>query len=333
MKPIGYFLLPALLIVGWTSSANAQPFSFTGPRYDTMYTVMYSSAHLGYDLNFSGNELSVWMQFDASANFTLYNAGVGFIPHDQPFQCTVKKNLRYLSIFWNSKAVPEDARLRIWTETSDTTTVDITGILSTPTELIWNPVYHTDSTLQGKTLCLDRTIFNFTGAPITITELFFTGNYRANNDWHVGVNYTIQNMPALPLTIPDKDSIVLTICYTPLFADEFDNDTLLANVTRGDSTWLNRFYLFGLSLGSGSVGITPAEPVAAYPNPVRSQLTVSGLSAGIHRVRVLDALGRKIMEEERDGESLTLNVDALAAGHYILQVGDRLPYHFIKIVE
>ncbi len=73
--------------------------------------------------------------------------------------------------------------------------------------------------------------------------------------------------------------------------------------------------------------------IAAYPNPVRDRLYLTGIPAGKTRVSVLDGTGRIVLDgaETTDAERMDLDVQGLAPGRYILRVEhevgvDALPF-------
>lgn len=84
----------------------------------------------------------------------------------------------------------------------------------------------------------------------------------------------------------------------------------------------------------GSVGLPQVEAttVRVYPLPADERLVVSGTTAGA-TVFVLDAAGRAVRTQRAtsDGQAV-LNVAALAAGHYIVEVRDGVAVQRVPVV-
>lgn len=77
-----------------------------------------------------------------------------------------------------------------------------------------------------------------------------------------------------------------------------------------------------------------ANQILVFPNPVNSELTISGGNNTMKVVMISDLHGKTLMVEESDDSNITVNVESLPAGVYYIQVkeNDENTIHkFIKL--
>lgn len=61
--------------------------------------------------------------------------------------------------------------------------------------------------------------------------------------------------------------------------------------------------------------------IVLYPNPASQSVNLRGLS-GENTIELIDVLGRKLINETRDGDNQSIDISSVAAGNYILNVID-----------
>ena len=77
-----------------------------------------------------------------------------------------------------------------------------------------------------------------------------------------------------------------------------------------------------------------AAIVRPYPNPSSGQVTITGLPHGTWPYRMLDALGRTVLQGHLNGaDGAQIDIAALPAGPYLLQVGMPAVAHLRLIKE
>ena len=115
----------------------------------------------------------------------------------------------------------------------------------------------------------------------------------------------------------------------------------LTGLTPG-STILIRAYEYGND-NVGSFGISAYDAslsaasfdkstFVAYPNPVKDVLNLSYISA-INNVRVINLLGQEVLNTKTNSNDLQVNMSALTAGAYIVNITVEDTVHTIKVIK
>jgi len=77
-----------------------------------------------------------------------------------------------------------------------------------------------------------------------------------------------------------------------------------------------------------------SDTINAYPNPAENILELSGIKGGLSNIQLLDLAGRKkVIEFEKSGDVYQANIQHLAAGIYLLQVGHESDLYIIKVIK
>ena len=115
----------------------------------------------------------------------------------------------------------------------------------------------------------------------------------------------------------------------------------LTGLTPG-STILIRAYEYGND-NVGSFGISAYDAslsaasfdkstFVAYPNPVKDVLNLSYISA-INNVRVINLLGQEVLNTKTNSNDVQVNMSALTAGAYIVNITVEDTVHTIKVIK
>ena len=108
----------------------------------------------------------------------------------------------------------------------------------------------------------------------------------------------------------------------------FENNTMTVNMKSGaNATGITCISILLLDV----VGIENpkvASPVFIFPNPVKTNLTVTGAEKGV-KINLFDLNGKLLQSAIAQDSSTDINVSSLPPGLYLLQVGERV-LKFIK---
>ena len=69
-----------------------------------------------------------------------------------------------------------------------------------------------------------------------------------------------------------------------------------------------------------NVDFNTSQSLQAWPNPVKDEATITGLSAGSNNMRLFDVNGKTVAEQVSTGSSAHINIGSLPGGVYILRV-------------
>ena len=108
----------------------------------------------------------------------------------------------------------------------------------------------------------------------------------------------------------------------------FDSDAMTVNMKSGSDATGIRSVSFLLSDDTGVEYLKPESPVAVYPNPVKTTLTVAGVDKGA-RINLLNLNGALLQSILTQGNSTDIDVSSLQQGVYLLQAGNQV-VKFIK---
>ena len=75
------------------------------------------------------------------------------------------------------------------------------------------------------------------------------------------------------------------------------------------------------------------DALTVYPNPAKEEVYVEGLSGGKGSVRIIDVLGREVMQQSLEGTQLRINISGLRPGmHYVVvtQAGQTISRPLMK---
>jgi len=108
----------------------------------------------------------------------------------------------------------------------------------------------------------------------------------------------------------------------------FENNTMTVNMKSGSDAKGITSVSFLLSDGSGIEKPQLFSSVFVFPNPVKTNLTVSGADKGI-KINLFDLNGKLLQSVIAKDNSTEVNVLSLPSGIYLLRVGEQT-VKFIK---
>jgi hypothetical protein len=162
--------------------------------------------------------------------------------------------------------------------------------------------------------------------------------YRSAAEWSVFTNY-IEDLPLLNLTVQSEDANKGTASITQ--ANTCDNNTAVIAATPltgyqfkqwsdGNTanprtlTLTQDMVLTAIFESISGIDGTQATALALYPNPVRDELFISGIS-GEAKIVITDLSGRTVgtwrTTSLQSGET-SINVSHLAKGVYLVRIGN-----------
>jgi hypothetical protein len=164
---------------------------------------------------------------------------------------------------------------------------------------------------------------------LPVTLLNFTGEAQAEA---VALKWTVTNELNFSNYGVERstDGITYTLIGTvPAQSSNTENEK---NYTFTDNSPANGYNYYRLKLVDKDGAYSYSKIVAVdfggaqvkvYPNPFISQLMVTTDGSGTTNVvRLLDASGKSLLQKTFTGGSITLDVSGLAAGNYLVQVGN-----------
>ena len=108
----------------------------------------------------------------------------------------------------------------------------------------------------------------------------------------------------------------------------FENNTMTVDMKSGSDATDITCIRFLLSDQSGIENQQPAVSIFIFPNPVKTNLTVTGTDKNV-KINLIDLSGKLLQSILTRDNSTDINVSSLPEGLYLLQVGEQV-IKFIK---
>ena len=138
------------------------------------------------------------------------------------------------------------------------------------------------------------------------------GQFLAAQEWNL-ITLTADGTET-SYTLPNVQNIV------------FENNSMMVNMKSGDSATEITCIRFGQSQGIKM--LQTESSVFAFPNPVQTNLTVTGANKDI-KINLLNLNGTLLQSIPAQDSSTNIDVSSLPQGLYLLQIGEQV-IKFIK---
>ena len=110
--------------------------------------------------------------------------------------------------------------------------------------------------------------------------------------------------------------------YTVPVGFNIDNSDIVVFVTQNDNKTTHTSATIPAKNGTtvGLNEIVSNHTVGVYPNPVAGEINISGLDKNVSEIKIINLLGKTLMEIDPGAEFITENISALPSGIYFVSI-------------